>query len=233
MRVEQIGDATLYLGDCLEVLPTLGRVDGLAIVTDPPYGIGHTTHGQRFKDATPIAGDGSFAAYELLQGFGSVMAFFSPYAVPPVKWSSVLVWDKGAHVGKGRDFWSCWKRDFELIGVRGCGPLNGPRDSAIIRILSTVAKPTGHFCEKPVALMAYLVGKIGANTILDPFMGSGTTGVAAIQLGRKFIGIELEPGYFDIACKRIEEAWKQPRLFAEPKAKPEKPPSLFQGLQET
>jgi DNA modification methylase len=58
-------------------------------------------------------------------------------------------------------------------------------------------------------------------------MGSGTTGVAALQLGRKFIGIELDPGYFDIARKRIEEAWRQPRLFAEPKAKPEPAPSLF------
>jgi len=66
-----------------------------------------------------------------------------------------------------------------------------------------------------------------AKTICDPFMGSGTTGVAALQLGRRFIGIELDPGYFDIACKRIEEAWKQPRLFAEPKRKPEPAPTLF------
>ncbi len=67
--------------------------------------------------------------------------------------------------------------------------------------------------------------------ILDPYMGSGTTGVAALQLGRKFIGIELDPGYFDIACKRISEAWKQPRLFEEPKRKPEPAPNLFDGAQ--
>jgi hypothetical protein len=65
--------------------------------------------------------------------------------------------------------------------------------------------------------------------ILDPYMGSGTTGVAALQLGRKFIGIEIDPGYFDIACKRIEEAWKQPRLFEEPKRKPEPAPNFFDG----
>jgi len=87
------------------------------------------------------------------------------------------------------------------------------------------AERIGHPTQKPLKLMKWCIDWLPAEaiTILDPFMGSGTTGVAALQLGRKFIGIELDPDYFEIACKRIEEAWKQPRLFAEPKAQKPKP----------
>ena len=81
--------------------------------------------------------------------------------------------------------------------------------------------PKFHPTQKPLALMAWCLKWIKAPTVLDPFMGSGTTGVACQKLGRKFIGIEIEPKYFDIACKRIEEQWRQPRLFEEPKPKPE------------
>lgn len=86
-----------------------------------------------------------------------------------------------------------------------------------------------HPCEKPLALMEDLLGTTGEawSSCLDPFMGSGTTGVAAAKLGRSFIGIEREPKYFDIACRRIEEAWKQPRLFDEPRAKPVQEALIF------
>ena len=86
-----------------------------------------------------------------------------------------------------------------------------------------------HPCEKPLALMVHIieVSTRASQTILDPFMGSGTTLVAATQLGRRSIGIELDPDYFDIACKRVHEAWKQPRLFDEPKAKPAQTAHLF------
>jgi DNA modification methylase len=89
-----------------------------------------------------------------------------------------------------------------------------------------------HQTEKPVELIASIVETVSpfGGIVLDPFMGSGTTGVAALQLGRKFIGIELDPGYFDIACKRISEAWAQPRLFDEPRAKPAPAPSLFDSI---
>jgi DNA modification methylase len=87
-----------------------------------------------------------------------------------------------------------------------------------------------HPTQKPLGVMQWCLGFLpDAVTILDPFMGSGTTGVAAIQLGRKFIGIELDPDYFDIACKRIEEAWKQPRLFEEPRQPAPVTASLFEG----
>ena len=79
-----------------------------------------------------------------------------------------------------------------------------------------------HPTQKPVKVMEWCLGFLpDARTILDPFMGSGTTGVACAKLGRKFIGIELEPEYFDIACKRIEDAYKQPDLFVEPPKKAE------------
>ena len=85
-----------------------------------------------------------------------------------------------------------------------------------------IADGRTHPAQKPIEVMQWCVGFLPeASTILDPFMGSGTTGVACIKLGRKFTGIEIEPKYFDIACRRIEEAWKQPRLFEEPKPKPQ------------
>lgn len=208
-----IGDATLYCGDALEILPTLSDVD--AVVTDPPYGISHASNGQLFKDAEPIAGDNDLSAYALVSEFAECfVAFYSPYNPPPIKWRSVLVWDKGAHVGIGGDRETCWKRDHELIGVRGNQPLQGKRDSSVLRYNAVLPPPTGHFCEKPVSLMEYLISKLSEQIICDPFMGSGTTGVACANLGRKFIGIEIDESYFQIACERIEAAYAQGRLFA-------------------
>jgi DNA modification methylase len=97
------------------------------------------------------------------------------------------------------------------------------------RLLTEAAEKNGHPCPKPIRGWSWLVEKTSqlGETILDPFMGSGTTGVAALQIGRKFIGIELDPEYFAIACKRIEEAHKQPRLFPETKQKPAKTADMF------
>ena len=211
-----IGDATLYCGDCLEILPRIRRdyaVD--SVITDPPYGISHKSNGQIFKGAEQIQGDEDTWAYGFLVTLAPcVVAFFSPYQHPGMPWRSVLVWDKGGHVGGGGDPGTCWKRDHECIGVLGNQKLNGQRDSSVLRYNALLPPPTGHFCEKPVPLMEYLISKINAPTVLDPFMGSGTTGVACANLGRKFIGIEIEPKYFDIACERIDRAYAQGRLFA-------------------
>ena len=200
----------LYRGDCLEILPQLpdGCVD--AVVTDPPYGIAHASHGQIFKSASRIAGDESLALAETLRGWAKGRAicccmFFSPYR-PLGGWRNVLCWVKGEHVGIGGDRATCWKRDFELIGVEANGSLTGSRHSAVLRFNALSPPPTGHVAEKPVKLLAYLLWKLGPRYPFDPCMGSGTTGVAAVNLGRAFIGIEIDRGYFDIAVDRIRKA---------------------------
>ena len=126
-----------------------------------------------------------------------------------------LVWDKGPASGMG-DLTFPWKPSFELIFVGG-DAWKGDRTEAVIKgcwIVTRASMGRVHPNEKPESLMAEIIKKSTANTILDPFMGSGTTGVACMNLGRKFIGIEIEPKYFDIACERISQAQKQQRLFA-------------------
>ena len=210
------GDIQLYCGDCLKLLPEMepGSVD--AVVTDPPYGIGHKSHGQLFKRADPIAGDADWSVAETVINWAArlglpVVSFFSPYNPPDIAWRSVLVWSKGAHVGIGGDRETCWKRDFELIGVWGNRPLNGQRDSAVLAYPALLPPPTGHVAEKPVELLAYLVCKVTqpGDTAFDPYMGSGTTAVACVKLGRKCIGIEIEPKYFEIAVRRVKAAIQQ------------------------
>ena len=246
-RTEIIGDATLILGDCREILPTLGQVD--AVVTDPPYSeLVHSTRGRRGDD---LRNDGQtglekigFASIDSIQEQiaelivpicdGWFLAFSDIFALNG--WRNVVL---GAG-GKSKSVALWVKPDcapqfngqkpataFECIGVYWCGAgiskWNGGGSRGIyVHNTNNSARHGAHPTEKPVSLMNELVSLFSgySQTILDPFMGSGTTGVAAIKLGRKFIGIEIEPKYFDIACRRIEEAWKQPRLFEEPKAKP-------------
>ena len=205
---------TIITGDCLEVMKRLpdGCVD--AVVTDPPYGIGHKSHGQRFRQAVPIANDENTRLFEWIAAWADgncpLVAFYSPYAPPPISWRSILVWAKGAHVGIGGDRDTCWKRDAEFIGVKGNGALNGKRDSCVIYIPALLPPPTGHFCEKPVELMEYLISKTTkvGDIILDPFAGSGTTCVAAKRLGRHYIGIEIDEGYAQTARNRLRDTEK-------------------------
>lgn len=205
-------DWTVITGDCLAILPTLAAGSVQAVVTDPPYGIGFEGHGQLFRRSQQIAGDNNGFAAEQVRNWAHgrclpCCCFFSPY-LPVTGWRNVLVWSKGAHVGIGGDRETCWKRDFEMIGVEGNAALNGPRDSGVLRFNAVSPPPSGHVAEKPLALMTYLVGKLtrpGA-TVLDPFCGSGTTGVACRKLGRKFIGIEIDEGYATIARRRIADA---------------------------
>ena len=231
-REEVIGDCRLILGDCLEVMPTLEPVD--AVVTDPPYGIdytsGHATDalwvGGRsiMADKTTAARDAALSLHS-----GPALVFGTWRAERPRGTRAVLVWDKGGALGMGAlDI--PWKPDHEEVYVIGKGFI-GSRDSgSVLRcppVQSMAKNGRVHPTEKPVRLLCDLVRKV-PGTVLDPFMGSGTTGVACVNLGRKFIGIELEPKYFDIACRRIEEAYKQPRLFEEPAPKAVQP-SMFGG----
>lgn len=209
-RKEIIGDAELWLGDCREVMPTLSRVD--AVLTDPPYGIGIT----RSNRLSVSRGFGDLPAWD---DEAADLSWLEPMNVPAIVWGGnyfdlpptrcPLVWDKD---NAGRDF-----ADFEMAWSN--------LDQVARRFRFRPMNMDGgkeHPTQKPIQVMQWCLSFLPeACTILDPFMGSGTTGVACMKLGRKFIGIEIEPKYFDIACRRISEAWKQPRLFEEPKAKPQ------------
>ena len=221
----------LIHGDCLEVMPTLADKSIDAVITDPPYGIDFKSNGQLFTGAKSIYGDKTTELAEIVAKFYSgktVMMFFSPYKPYNINWRNVLVWNKGGHVGIGGDRETCWKRDFELIGVKDNRPLNGFRDSAVLNFNAVLPPPSGHFAEKPVGLMAYLIRKLTnpGDTIIDPFMGSGSTIVAAIQEGRNAIGIERDADYFAIAQQRCLEATYQPSLFT-PQPTQWKPVAMF------
>jgi DNA modification methylase len=200
---------TLIHGDCRKILPHLEPVD--LVLTDPPYGIELESHGQIFvRDDIHVVGDGS-------QELGSEVltmcwqmslpqvVFSSPKAPWPGYWRQWLVWDKGPSVGIGGDRETCWKFDWEIIQVRLTPPLNGQRDTSVLRFHVCAADYGLHPCQKPVQLLNYLINKVPGTNILDPFAGSGTTLVAAKQLGRKCIGIEIEEKYCEIAANRLRQ----------------------------
>jgi site-specific DNA-methyltransferase (adenine-specific) len=221
-RVERIGDCTLYLGDCREVLPVLGKVD--AVVTDPPYGQAlanhaHGGHSKRPRRDYAIANDDRLdLAHEVLawarETAPSIVAFADPDRPWAGRWRSRLVWDKGGAVGGGGDPATTWKQTWELIQVWNRDALCGGRDSAVLKYWVTPQLFAEHPAAKPIALLRYLIEKVSgpAGLVADPFMGSGSTGVAAVASGRGFVGCELVEGHFDTACRRIEEACRQPRL---------------------
>ena len=207
-EIVKIGDATLYLGDCMDILPTLPKVD--AVITDPPYGIGADSHaGSSNNGWTQWDVNGwdlqrpekkifdairNISKQQIIWGGN----YFTDYLPPTMQW---LVWDKGQRgfsLADGEFAWSSQQAAARIFNYSRAEALKDGKQ---------------HPTQKPVALMLWCIDKTKGNVVLDPFMGSGTTGVAAIQMGRKFIGIEREPKYFDIACKRIEQATKQEDMF--------------------
>jgi DNA modification methylase len=205
-REEIIGDCRLILGDCLEVLPSLGPVD--AVVTDPPYGIGmdggkigKAVYEQKNWDAT--AGD---ISQILGLNIPSIVWGGNYFEVPPSdRW---LVWDKKNDPTTFADCELAWTNIPGAVRVfrwLWSGPYQQKREDRF------------HPTQKPLALLEWCIGFLpNARTILDPFMGSGTTLVACAKLGRKGIGIEIDEGYFDIACGRVRKAYAQPDLFIAP-----------------
>ena len=219
----QIGDATLYLGDCMDILPTLDKVD--AVITDPPYGIGESSkkiesrqrkiggnskamadqrdYGEFEWDKSPPTNE----LIELIRTKGNHQAFFGGnyFVLPPT--SCWLIWDK---LNGDNDFadcelcWTNWPKAVRRLQWRWNGMIRQGNEERY------------HPTQKPLEVMKWVITLCPkSETILDPFMGSGTTGVAAIQMGRKFIGIERETRYFDIACKRIEQSSRQVDMFIE------------------
>ena len=228
MKEERIGPHRLILGDCLEVMPSLGKVD--AVVTDPPYGIGEgagkTATRQRkaggasmaLADQRVYAGSewdsepASAAHMALIRRVSKHQIIFGGNYFDGLGPTSCwLVWDKQ---NGDNDFADCelaWTNLPKAVR-RVYWRWNG-----MIRKGDDVRE---HPTQKPVGVMEWCIGHLpaAAHTILDPFMGSGTTGVACQKLGRAFIGIELDPEYFAIACKRVDEAMRQPDLFIAPPA---------------
>ena len=208
-----IGNATLYRGDCFDIMPTLAAVD--AVVTDPPYGIGHK---YRSYDDAPDKYDG-------------FMARLVPQLVRATGNGPCFVWQSSCRV-------SCWHRyfpaGFDVIaacnvypprqGKNVCFAWNPiifwsgrsrlqdelPRNWQMTDLTKWEGYGSGNpvTCPRPLPQVRYICDSIRARTIFDPFMGSGTTGVAAIMAGKRFIGIERDEVYFDYARKRIERAWK-------------------------
>ena len=244
-----IGDATLYLGDCLSVLPLIESVD--SVICDPPYEAEAHTLQRRVKRGPHSAGIDDRKAlntplsfeplsFENREKYGAEIfrltkrwalvfcqceaAQLWRKALEPMKYRRTAVWIKpdgmpqysGDRPGMGYESLVC-------CHAEGRSKWNGGGRVGVFVHNKNSGGKHEHETQKPESLMRELVSLFTdpEETILDPFMGSGTTGVACAQLGRKFIGIEIEPRYFDIACKRIEAAYAQGRLFDEPQAKPE------------
>jgi site-specific DNA-methyltransferase (adenine-specific) len=248
-RVEQIGDCTLYLGDCLEILPALGKVD--AVVTDPPYcsgartsalvrGRGGMSRKAKWK-SSPLANDQmtvtgfiwtmravALLADSLLPDGASFLSFVDWRQYPTLyaalesanyRVQTMVVWDK-MDMGMGNGF----RNQHELIIHAAKGtPIVYDRGVPNVLRCKRISSSDDHPTEKPTELLGMLLDVVSepGSIVLDPFMGSGTTGVACAKLGRRFVGIEIDPGYFEIACRRIREVYAQGDLFREPAHKAE------------
>lgn len=235
MKPVIIGNAELWLGDCAQILPLIGSVD--AVITDPPYGIGESSKKvksrQRGGNLGKLLGSKSKAMadqkdygdfdwdqtpppaelIDQLRAISQYQAFFGGnyFLLPPT--SCWLVWDK---LNGSNDFadcelaWTNWPKAVRRIQWRWNGMIRQGGEDRF------------HPTQKPLEVMKWAIDLCPkADTVFDPFMGSGTTGVACVVLGRKFIGIERDERYFEIACKRIEQAVAQGQLFAPEQPKQE------------
>jgi site-specific DNA-methyltransferase (adenine-specific) len=201
---------TIYHGDCLGILPF---VNADVLVTDPPYGIAYESGktGHNGGAALPgITGDDDTSLRdEILAVWGDKPAIvFGSWKRPRPLCVAVLTWDKGDHVGMG-DLSLPWKPNTEEIYILGKGFI-GHRGSSVLSFNAPVSwNSVGfgrqHPNQKPLDLMKHLVGKCPTGVVLDPFMGSGTTLLAAKNLGRQSIGIEIEERYCEIAARRLAQ----------------------------
>ncbi len=222
MIKEVIGNATLYCGDCIDILQDIESCD--VVVTDPPYGLGEvsgTTSKARNRNGYSVYDDTeanlvsciiprAMEALSLSGGIGLI--------TPGAK--CLQLWPRASTIGGfyqpaavGMTPWGF--AGFNPVLFYGKDPRAGRGQNSTMTVLTEKASTDLHPCAKPIGAMKWMVkkGSLEGQTVLDPFMGSGTTGIAAVQSGRKFIGIEIDPDYFQIACKRIEDAQRQGDLF--------------------
>lgn len=210
VRVEQIGAATLYLGDCRDVLPTLPKVD--AVVTDPPWNLGY------FKDdekSWPEYREWLGAVKTLCEGVGDGQVWFlSTKAISHVSdlfnGYSAFASVKNFSQMTPKSLPNCW----DIAFLRSTKYKGNGRNWFLCNTAGMIADRTEHPTPRTLDVMEYVLSLHGWEIVCDPFMGSGTTGVACHRLGLQFIWIEREPKYFDIACRRIEDAQRQGRLIA-------------------
>ena len=227
-----IGNATLYEGDCLEILPTLDKVD--ALLLDPPF--------DQWQYVRPRLGQETTIAFCSPQSRHVVEGIFGPprcelvWHFPDGRWVSnslprtthdyIYIYGNtsSAAVGDSQDTTRQKKGKSAIgrdtLGNRVYTPKARKHLNSVQLLPRNMSGPLGAW-GKPQKLIDRLIKWVNPRMTLDPYMGGGTTGVACAKLGRSFIGIEIEPKYFDIACKRIEAAYAQGDLFIEPPAKPE------------
>lgn len=225
-RVE-IGPHVLIRGDCLEVLPTLDAASFDTVLTDPPYGIDYQSAWRTDKalrkpkiandrqpfiwwlrDASRLLASGGallcFCRWDVQEAFRLAIGWAG------LKTRAQVVWDRVAH-GAGDTAGSpAPQHDLIWYATRGRRVFHGKRPKSVVRAMRLSGGALVHPNEKPASLLGALVDSYVPpdSLCLDPFMGSGTTGVACARMGRRFVGVELDPGYFDIACRRLDDAMK-------------------------
>jgi site-specific DNA-methyltransferase (adenine-specific) len=228
MTVERIGDATLYLGDCLELIGPWLKVD--AVITDPPYGMNLNTD---WSGMSGWSGAKTGNSYEAVQGDDKPFNPSPWLAAAPV----CLFWGAQYFASRLPDSggWLVFNKRGDgapsAIAFGDCEIAWCNRPQQSVRMYSQMwhgisrwsTEGRHHPTQKSIGLMEWCIEQAGnPKTILDPYMGSGTTGVAAVRTGKQFIGFEIDPAYFEIACRRIEQAYKQRPLFeAEAPKQPE------------
>jgi site-specific DNA-methyltransferase (adenine-specific)/modification methylase len=215
MEKQEIGNATVILGDCLEMLPTLGQFD--AVVTDPPYGIGEARKNNASRGKLAVAKDYGISDWDdqpitkesvdLLRNISKWQIIFGGnyFELPPAKcW---LIWDKENGESDFADAELAWTNLNKAVRLKRYMWNGMLRANKELR--------GDHPTQKPIGIMKWVISHLPTDvlTIIDPYMGSGTTGVACMEMEKTFVGIERERKYFDIACKRIEDAQRQERLF--------------------
>ena len=222
MRIEQIGDCTLYLGDCVDILSTLSEID--AVVTDPPYGLGDATgtiskKRSHKRDYESFDDSHENLISKIIPAFVKALSM-AGRAVVTTGGKHAFDYPKPATLGCIYQPAGCGMTEWGRLTTQpvlfyGRDPLIGKTIKNISYTTTQKASDDRHPCAKPIGVTEWMVDRasVCGEVVLDPFMGSGTTGVACVNLGRKFIGIEIERKYFDIACQRIQGAVNQPMLF--------------------
>lgn len=214
IREVQIGPCRLINADSRDCLP---NTDNLHLVTDPPYGIGlrnGDVDGHRTDRSFNVIGDSDQTTGQAILDWAELhevptIAFASPWKPWPGQWRNLIAWDKGGAVGGGGDVTTCLKRSWELIQTTRTGPLLNGRGESVVRFTMIGADTADHICAKPVPLMRWLLDTFVplSMVVYDPFMGRGSTLLAAIEAGHTAVGVEISETHFETACRLVQRAW--------------------------